>query len=157
MPRTATENPQAVTGDAARTSRNAPDGRDDHRPETAKKVEAGRRPRRDGRRIMRKVFEIGGVVAAAVLIAFGIAAIVMGFNGRSTVRDSLKQEQIVGTPDMTPAAIAAAAKEAGVPASIDLPTVAVADKPINTGARARAFASYMRVHALEATGGQTYA
>jgi hypothetical protein len=106
---------------------------------------------------MRKVFEIGGVVAAAVLIAFGIATIVMGFNGRSTVRDSLKQEQIVGTPDMTPAAIAAAAKEAGLPASIDLPTVAVADKPINTGARARAFASYMRVHALEATGGQTYA
>jgi len=106
---------------------------------------------------MRKVFEIGGLVAAAFLIAFGIATIVMGFNGRSTVRDSLKQEQIVGTPDMTPAAIAAAAKEAGVPASIDLPTVAVADKPINTGARARAFASYMRVHALEATGGQTYA
>jgi hypothetical protein len=106
---------------------------------------------------MRKVFEIGGVVAACVLICFGIATIVMGFNGRSTVRDSLKQEQIVGTPDMTPAAIAAAAKEAGVPASIDLPTVAVADKPINTGARARAFASYMRVHALEATGGQTYA
>jgi hypothetical protein len=106
---------------------------------------------------MRKVFEIGGVVAACVLICFRIATIVMGFNGRSTVRDSLKQEQIVGTPDMTPAAIAAAAKEAGVPASIDLPTVAVADKPINTGARARAFASYMRVHALEATGGQTYA
>jgi hypothetical protein len=106
---------------------------------------------------MRKVFEIGGVVAAAVLIAFGIATVVMGFNGRSTVRDSLKQEQIVGTPDMTPAAIAAAAKEAGLPASVDLPTVAVANKPIDTGARARAFASYMRVHALEATGGQTYA
>ena len=32
---------------------------------------------------MRKVFEIGGIVAAAVLIAFGIAAIVMGFNGKS--------------------------------------------------------------------------
>jgi hypothetical protein len=54
---------------------------------------------------MRKAFEIGGVVAAAVLIAFGIAAIFMGFNGRSTVTDSLKQEKIVGTPDMTPAAI----------------------------------------------------
>ena len=54
---------------------------------------------------MRKVFEIGGVVAAAVLIAFGITAIVMGFNGRSTINDSLKQEQITGTPDMTPAAI----------------------------------------------------
>jgi hypothetical protein len=106
---------------------------------------------------MRKIFEIGGVVAAAVLIAFGIATIVMGFNGRSTVRDSLKQEQIAGTPDMTPAAIAAAAKEAGLPANIDLPTVSVADKPIDTGERARAFASYMRIHALEATGGQTYA
>jgi len=44
-----------------------------------------------------KGFEIGGVVAAAGLIAFGIATIIMGFNGRSTVRDSLKQEQIVGT------------------------------------------------------------
>src|SRR5918995_2602365 len=106
---------------------------------------------------MRKVFEIGGVVAAAILIAFGVATIVMGFNGRSTVRDSLKQEQIVGTPDMTPAAIKAEAKEAGLPASIDLPTVAVADEPITTGAEARAFASYMRIHALEATGGQTYA
>jgi hypothetical protein len=106
---------------------------------------------------MRKVFEIGGLVAAAVLIAFGIATIVMGLNGRATVRDSLKQEQIVGTPDMTPAAIAAAAKEAGLPASIDLPTVAVADKSINTGERARAFASYMRIHALEASGGLTYA
>ncbi len=106
---------------------------------------------------MRKVFEIGGVVAAAILIAFGVTTIVMGFNGRATVRDSLKQEQIVGTPDMTPAAIAAAAKEAGLPANIDLPTVAVADKPINTGERARAFAGYMRIHALEASGGLTYA
>ena len=52
---------------------------------------------------MRKVFEIGGVVAAAILVAFGIAAIVMGVNGRTTVRDSLKLEQIVGSPDMTPA------------------------------------------------------
>ena len=56
---------------------------------------------------MRKVFEIGGVVAAAVLVAFGVAAIVMGVNGRTTVRDSLKLEQIVGSSDMTPAAITA--------------------------------------------------
>jgi len=47
---------------------------------------------------MRKALEIGGVVASVVLIAFGIAAIVMGFNGRSTVNDSLKQEQITGSP-----------------------------------------------------------
>jgi hypothetical protein len=51
---------------------------------------------------MRKVFEIGGMVAAAILIAFGIAAIVMGVNGHSTVQNSLKQEKIVGSPDMTP-------------------------------------------------------
>jgi len=106
---------------------------------------------------MRKLFEIGGLVAAAVLIAFGATAIVMGVNGRSTVRDSLKLEQIVGTPDMTPSAIAAEAKKAGLPATIDLPTTDVAGKPINTGDRARAFASYMRIHTLEATGGVPYA
>ncbi|HEV8105576.1 MAG TPA: hypothetical protein VGP69_17730 [Gaiellaceae bacterium] len=106
---------------------------------------------------MRKFFEIGGLVAAAVLIAFGVAAIVMGVNGRSTVQDSLKLEQIVGSPDMTPAAIAAEAKKAGLPASIALPTTDVAGKAINTGARARAFASYMRIHTLEATGGVPYA
>jgi hypothetical protein len=106
---------------------------------------------------MRKVFEIGGIVAAAVLVAFGVAAIVMGVNGRSTVRDSLKLEQIVGSPDMTPAAIKAEAKEAGLPASVALPTVNIAGKTITTGARARAFASYMRIHTLEATGNLTYA
>jgi len=105
---------------------------------------------------MRKVFEIGGIVAAAVLVAFGIAAIVMGVNGRSTVSNSLKLEQIVGSPDMTPAAIKVEAQKAGLPASLKLPTVAVAGKPITNGSRARAFASYMRIHTLEATGGLTY-
>jgi hypothetical protein len=106
---------------------------------------------------MRKVFEIGGVVAAAVLIAFGIAAIVMGFNGRSTVTNSLKQEKIVGTPDMTPAAIKAEAKDAGLPSNISFPTMSVAGKKIDTGAKAHAFAGYMRIHALEASQGLTYA
>ena len=106
---------------------------------------------------MRKFLEIGGVVAAVVLIAFGIATIVMGMNARSTVRDSLKQEQIVGSPDMTPDAIAAEAKTAGLPANIVLPTKAVADEPITTGDEARTFASYMRIHTLESTGGLTYA
>jgi uncharacterized iron-regulated membrane protein len=106
---------------------------------------------------MRRLFEIGGMLAGVVLIAFGIGALVLGVNGRSTVHDSLKLEKIVGTPDMTPAAIAAEAKEAGLPANIKLPTVDVAGKPINNGDRARAFASYMRIHALEATGGKTYA
>jgi len=105
---------------------------------------------------MRKLFEIGGLVAAAVLIAFGIGCIALSFDGRSTVRDSLKLEQIVGTADMTPEAIAAEAKAAGL-TGVDLPTTSVAGKRIDTGERARAFASYMRIHALEATGGLTYA
>ena len=106
---------------------------------------------------MRKFFEIGGVIAAIVLIAFGIGALVLGVNGRSTVRDSLKLEQIVGSDDMTPALIAADAKKAGLPDSLKTPTVDIAGKPIDTGDRARAFASYMRIHTLEATGGLTYA
>jgi hypothetical protein len=106
---------------------------------------------------MRKAFEIGGIVAAVVLIAFGIAAVVMGVNGHNTVQNSLKLEQIVGSPDMTPAAIKTEGLKAGLPASTDWPTVSVAGKKIDTGARARAFATYMRIHTLEATGGLTYA
>src|SRR5438105_2980406 len=106
---------------------------------------------------MRKVFQIGGFVAAAVLIAFGIAAIVMGVNGRNTVNSSLKQEYIVGSADMTPALIKEEAKKAGLDvASLSFPTVSVAGKQITNGERARAFAGYMRIHALEASDGLTY-
>jgi hypothetical protein len=108
--------------------------------------------------LIRKLFEVGGFVAGAILIAFGVVAIVMGFSGRSTVSDSLKQEKIVGTPDMTPALILKEAKAAGLDVNaIDMPTVSVAGKAIDSGPRARAFASYMRIHSLEATGGYTYA
>jgi hypothetical protein len=105
----------------------------------------------------RKLFEYGGIAASIMLVAFGIAAIVLGVNGRSTVHSSLAQESIVGSPDMTPSAIKAEAKQAGLPSSIKLPTVSVAGKVINNGSRARAFATYMRIHALEATHGYTYA
>jgi hypothetical protein len=111
------------------------------------------RKKREGIRLF---LELGGFIAGAVLVAFGVAAIVMGFNGRSTVADSLTQEKIVGGADMTPALIAKEAQEAGL-TGVDLPTVAVAGKAINSGERARAFASYMRIHALLATGGYTYA
>ena len=107
--------------------------------------------------LARKLFEWGGFGAGAVLVAFGVAAIVMGFSGRATVTDSLKQEKIVGSADMTPALIAKEAKEAGLTNVANMPTVSVAGKAINSGPRARAFASYMRIHALEATGGYTYA
>jgi hypothetical protein len=105
----------------------------------------------------KKFFEWGGIAASVILVAFGIASIFVGLNGRSTVRDSLKQEAIVGTPDMTPSAIKAEAKKAGLNvAEISFPTKAVANKPINSGDRARTFATYMRIHALEATHGFTY-
>ena len=107
---------------------------------------------------MRKVFEIGGFVAAAILIAFGATAIVMGANGRNTVGKSLANEYIVGTPDMTPAAIRAEAQKAGIASAVTTwPTTSVAGVKIDTGTRARTFAEYMRIHALEASGGLTYA
>jgi hypothetical protein len=105
---------------------------------------------------MRKLFEIGGFAATAVLVVFGVVAITMGVNGRSTVHKSLALEQIVGSPDMNATAIAAEAKKAGL-TGVTLPTADIAGKPINTGQRARDFASYMRIHALEASGGLTYA
>ena len=106
----------------------------------------------------RKFFEWGGIAASLILVAFGIASIVVGMNGRNTVNTSLKQEAIVGTPDMTPTAIKAEAKQAGLNvAAIKFPTQSVAGKPIVNGDRARAFAQYMRIHALEATHGFTYA
>ena len=92
---------------------------------------------------MRKLFQIGGIAAAAVLIALGSVAIVMGFDGRSTVRDSLKQEQIVfGSADDP-----AIAKHASQ----------WADQQVTTGAQARAFAEVIHEHALEGSGGLTYA
>jgi hypothetical protein len=105
---------------------------------------------------MSSAFRLGGLIASVVLIAFGVGAIVAGLSGRSEVADNLKAENITGTPDMTPKAIAAEAKDAGL-TGVDLPTCTVAGKPIDNGGDAKCFAQYMRVHALEATGGKTYA
>jgi hypothetical protein len=104
----------------------------------------------------KKLIEYAGVAASVVLIALGIGAIVAGISGHNTVRDNLAKEQIAGTPDMTPNAIAAEAKQAGLK-NVDLPTCSVAGKAVNTGSRARCFAQYMRIHTLESTGGQVYA
>ena len=84
---------------------------------------------------MRKIYEYGGIAASIVLIVFGVGAIVAGISGRDQVRSNLAREQIVGTPDMK----------------------GVANKKIDTGSEAKQFAAGMRVHALEATGGKTYA
>ncbi len=107
---------------------------------------------------MRRLFEFGGYAAAAILVALGIAALVLGVNGRSEVRTNVKREQITGSPDMTPAGILAEAKQAKLSEDIlaTLPKCSVAGKLVSTGERAKCFASYMRIHALEATGGKTY-
>lgn len=106
---------------------------------------------------MRKAFEIGGLVAALVLIGFGVAAIVVSANGGSEVRTALKQQKVTGTPDMTPTAIRGEAAKAGLnPATLELPTCTAANKAVTNGTTARCFANYMRIHALEQTGGKTY-
>ena len=107
---------------------------------------------------MRKVFEIGGLVAAVVLIAFGIGAIVMGAQGKNTVKTNLREQKIVGTPDMTPAGITAEATKSGLDVShSDDPRRAPSrTRPLKDGSTARCFAQYMKIHALEATGGQLY-
>lgn len=89
----------------------------------------------------RKLFELGGIASAVVLIGFGIGALVMGIDGRDTVRSNLKQEQI---------SFGDAAKDPTVPAKYS-------GQLVDTGDEARAFAVMMRGHALEATNGLTYA
>jgi hypothetical protein len=83
---------------------------------------------------MTRFFRYGGIAASVVLIAFGLAAIYMGFDGRSMVRSDLARERIVGTMDST-----------------------IPGQKVNSGAEAQAFAAVIRKHTLEATGGQTYA
>ena len=106
----------------------------------------------------RKWLEYGGIASGVILIAFGIGAVAMSINGHNTVVDSLKAEKITSeaTSGMNPTTIAADAKAAGVPSSISLPTCSVEGKDVNSSSRARCFAQYMRIHALEASGGLTY-
>jgi hypothetical protein len=102
-----------------------------------------------------KIFKYGGIVASVMLIAFGAGSIAIGGWGINNVRDNLGLEQITGSGDMTPSAIKAEAKEAGL-TGVSLPSCNVAGKSIDTGSEARCFASYMRIHTLEATGGYPY-
>jgi len=105
---------------------------------------------------VKRFLEIGGVAAGVVLIAFGVVAIIMGVNGGNTVASQLKLEHIVGSSDMTPSAIAAEAKGAGL-TNVTTPTCNVAGKAIDSGNRARCFAEHMRIHTLESTKGTVYA
>lgn len=104
---------------------------------------------------MNRTFALGGVIASIILIAIGIGSVVIGTGGRSDVRDQIKLEKISGTPDMTPALTEKAVAEAGL--EVKIPDCSVADEPIDDGTKAKCFAEYLRIHALEATGGQVYA
>lgn len=122
---------------------------------------------------MRKVLEIGGMVAAAILIAFGVVTLVLSVQGRSTVSSNLKNQQITGTPDMTPQNIAPEVKAAeatqntlvakfktyGItftPSKVTAPGCSVANDLVDSGSRARCFAQYMFIHAIGGAGGLVY-
>jgi hypothetical protein len=90
----------------------------------------------------KKLSEWGGIAASVILIVFGIGAIYMGLDGRATVRDNLKVEQITFGSADDPAVAEFASQWA--------------EKPLRSGTQARAFAQIMHEHALEAAGGLTY-
>jgi len=102
-----------------------------------------------------RMLQIGGYVSGAVMIGFGIAAIVLSVIGLNTANTALEQQMITGTPDMTPTAIKAEGAKAGLK-NVDYPTCDVAGQAITNGSRARCFAQYMNIHALLATGGFVY-
>jgi hypothetical protein len=104
---------------------------------------------------LRKALEYGGMLAGVVLIAFGIGALVMSFNARNTVQDELAREHIVGSDDMSPSGIQPGIAEAGL--DVSAPSCDVAGEEITTGGEARCFSQYLRIHALEGSGGLTYA
>jgi putative Mn2+ efflux pump MntP len=99
---------------------------------------------------MQKLASTGGVLASLILIALGVGSIIVSLNGRDEVRDTLADENIVGSPDMDPDAIE-------ITTEADTPDCSVADETVDTGDEAKCFADYMRIHALESTGGLTYA
>ena len=103
----------------------------------------------------RRILEIGGIIAGTLMIAFGVGALVMSINARNTVSNEVTAEQIVGSADMNPTDIKVAMTEAGLK-NVAAPTCNVADQPIENGSDARCFAQYMRIHALESSGGLTY-
>lgn len=90
---------------------------------------------------MRKTFELGGMLAGVILIAFGVLAIGMGVNGWNDVRSAISAQKITATPD--------AAEITG--------GTLVAGQAVKTGAQARAFAEVMEHHALQSTEGRRYA
>ena len=93
----------------------------------------------------KRIWEIGGFISGGILILFGAAAIYMGVDGRNTVRDSLKDEQVFFS------------EAADEDAATDKYASEWYGEQVTTGDQARAFAQIMREHQLERTEGLTYA
>lgn len=105
----------------------------------------------------RTVWELGGLIAGVVLLAFGAAAIFMGVSGLGTVKTNVQQEKITAGNDMTPALIKEGWAETGITTPVTFPTCGLTEgESIDNGTEARCFAEYMRIHALESSGGLTY-
>ena len=104
-----------------------------------------------------RLLKFGGLAAGIVLILFGIGSLWLSIDSRMTVQDELSAEKIVGSPDMSPEGITPAVQEAGLEDIVEIPDCDVAEEEIDTGDEARCFAQYMRIHALESSGGKTYA
>jgi len=83
---------------------------------------------------MKKAFPIGLVIIGLVFVAGGIYTLVQGFDAKASVRDQLVAQNITTPPDA------------------DIPNVLVQDAET-----AHAMANIIGHHALEATGGKTYA
>src|SRR6188508_2037150 len=86
---------------------------------------------------------IGGYLSGGVLIAFGIAVVVLGVWGFAFTRDHIEREGISFGPIEDPAVAEHAPDWAG--------------EPVDTGRKALAQAEIMREHTLSNTGGLTYA
>jgi len=86
---------------------------------------------------------IGGYLSGGVLIAFGIAVVVLGVWGFAFTRDHIEREGIAFGSIEDPAVAEHAPDWAG--------------EPVDTGRKALAQAEIMREHTLSDTGGLTYA
>jgi hypothetical protein len=91
----------------------------------------------------RKRLRVGGYISGGVLIAFGIAVVVLGLWGFAFTRDHIEREGIAFGPATDPAVQEHAEQWAG--------------EPVDTGRKALAQAEIMREHTLSSTGGLTYA
>lgn len=83
----------------------------------------------------RSIFAFGGLAASLILVVFGLASIIIGYQGREEVQDTLEREQITVSAD--------AENYAG--------------QIVDNGAKAKAQADVIRKHQLETSGGLTYA